>query len=99
MPGTPLVSKHETTVRRGNTPKRVVVVGGGPAGMTTSLLLARAGHRVALLERARELGGLWACVLDDDGFYQCENSCKVYQSSHHTCPALFEMIGTRWQDH
>ncbi len=67
--------------------------------MTTSLLLARAGHGVTLLERARELGGLWACVLDGDGFYRGENSCKVYQSSYHTCPALFEMIGTRWQDH
>ncbi len=77
----------------------MIVVGGGPSGMTTSLLLARAGHQVTLLERGRELGGLWACVLDADGFYRCENSCKVYQSSYHTSPALFEMIGTRWQEH
>jgi flavin-dependent dehydrogenase len=31
----------------------VVVVGAGPAGATTALLLARRGHRVALVDRAR----------------------------------------------
>ncbi len=67
--------------------------------MTAALLLARAGHRVTILERERELGGLWACRLDDEGRYLTENSCKVYQSSYRTTPALFEMIGTRWQDH
>jgi uncharacterized protein with NAD-binding domain and iron-sulfur cluster len=67
--------------------------------MTASLLLARAGHRVQLIERAPELGGLWSCLLDADGFYLGENSCKVYQSSYRTSPALFEMIGTRWQNH
>ena len=37
--------------------------------------------------------------LDADGHYQGENSCKVFQSSYHSAPALFRLIGTRWQDH
>jgi hypothetical protein len=67
--------------------------------MTAALLLARSGHRVRLFEAASELGGLWAARLDADGHYQGENSCKVFQSSYQSAPALFRMLGTRWQDH
>jgi 2,4-dienoyl-CoA reductase-like NADH-dependent reductase (Old Yellow Enzyme family)/thioredoxin reductase len=38
-------------------PKRVAVVGGGPAGMETARIAAQRGHTVVLYERARELGG------------------------------------------
>ncbi len=38
--------------------KRIVVVGGGPGGMEYALTAARRGHRVTLLEREKELGGL-----------------------------------------
>src|SRR5437868_302189 len=36
-----------------NDPLDVIVVGGGPAGSTTSTLIAKAGYRVRLFERAR----------------------------------------------
>ena len=38
-------------------PKRVVVIGGGPAGIQASARLAERGHRVTLLEEGAELGG------------------------------------------
>lgn len=38
-------------------PKRVLVVGGGPAGMECARILAERGHRVALYEKGAELGG------------------------------------------
>jgi 2,4-dienoyl-CoA reductase-like NADH-dependent reductase (Old Yellow Enzyme family) len=43
-------------------PKRVVVVGGGPAGLEAAWVAAARGHRVTLLERGEELGGAirWA---------------------------------------
>jgi len=37
--------------------KRVVVVGGGPAGLEAAWVAAARGHRVVLLERAARLGG------------------------------------------
>ena len=47
----------------------VVVVGGGPAGMSAALAAARNGAKVALLERYNHLGGLasggMVLVLDD----------------------------------
>ena len=38
-------------------PKKVLVVGGGPAGMQAAVVAARRGHRVVLYEKGSELGG------------------------------------------
>ena len=39
------------------TPRRVVVVGGGPAGLEAAHTAAERGHRVVLLEKGKKLGG------------------------------------------
>lgn len=38
-------------------PKRVLIVGAGPGGLATALLLAQAGLQVRILERASQVGG------------------------------------------
>jgi len=50
---------HETELVYGPAlvPKRVAVVGGGPAGLMCARVAAMRGHRVVLYERAAELGG------------------------------------------
>jgi NADPH-dependent 2,4-dienoyl-CoA reductase/sulfur reductase-like enzyme len=47
----------EPEAGRSARPKRVLVVGGGPAGMETARVAAERGHRVALIERTEHLGG------------------------------------------
>jgi len=39
------------------TPRTVLVVGGGPAGMKAAVTAAERGHKVTLVERGRRLGG------------------------------------------
>ena len=50
---------HETELvySPAETPKRVAVVGAGPAGLSASLVAAERGHDVVLFDRAEEIGG------------------------------------------
>lgn len=50
---------HETefALEPAAAPKRVAVVGGGPAGLATAVSAASRGHQVTLFERNAELGG------------------------------------------
>ena len=41
-------------------PKRVLVVGGGPAGLEAARIAAERGHRVTLVEKSQRLGGQFA---------------------------------------
>ncbi len=50
--------ERESALRPATRKKRVVVVGGGVAGMETARIAAERGHSVTLYERGDELGGL-----------------------------------------
>ncbi|MDR5894132.1 NADPH-dependent 2,4-dienoyl-CoA reductase [Halomonas mongoliensis] len=50
---------HETelVIEPARAPRRIAVVGGGPAGLAAAVTAARRGHAVTLFERSAELGG------------------------------------------
>ncbi|HEX6391887.1 MAG TPA: mycofactocin system FadH/OYE family oxidoreductase 2 [Acidimicrobiales bacterium] len=53
----PRTGRESAAVAAPGQSRRVVVVGGGPAGMQAAVTAAERGHRVVLLERQARLGG------------------------------------------
>ena len=55
------------TANREKQPKRVVIVGAGPGGLATAMLLARSGVDVTVVEKQARVGGRTA-TLEQDGY-------------------------------
>ncbi len=57
--------ERELAAPRAPRAKRVMVIGGGPAGLEAARVAAERGHRVTLVERSAQLGGAlrWASIL------------------------------------
>lgn len=74
------LSGHETTMKitKSDSPKNVVVVGGGVAGLETAWLAAACGHKVTLLEKTDKLGGqiVYGCVPPKKG--ELSRAVKYY---------------------
>ncbi len=63
------------------TPKNILVVGGGPAGCEAAIRLAHRGHRVTLAERRHNLGGLLSLAQNVPTRYEFTNLIAYYQAA------------------
>lgn len=52
-----LTSENEETIKTASNPKKVLIVGGGPAGMEAAYVLSKRRHDVTLAEKSDKLGG------------------------------------------
>jgi 3-(3-hydroxy-phenyl)propionate hydroxylase len=59
----------------------VVIIGGGPVGVTAALLLARHGVRSLILERHRDIYPLPRAVVVDDEIRRILQSVGVHENS------------------
>ena len=50
--------ENEDTLKLSNTKKKILVIGGGPAGMEAAYVAKKRGHHVVLCDQNEELGGL-----------------------------------------
>ncbi len=50
-------NETELTVDTAATPKKIAVVGAGPAGLSAALTAAECGHKVTLFDKANDIGG------------------------------------------
>lgn len=87
------LSRFASTPRRtgDGAPQRVVVVGGGIAGLATAALLASRGHSVDLLEKNDDLGGRVGSV-ERDGF-RFDTGASWYLMPE-VFEHFFELLGT-----
>ncbi|MFC1910225.1 FAD-dependent oxidoreductase [Chloroflexota bacterium] len=66
-------------------PKKIMIIGGGIAGMQAADILSMRGHDVSLYEREQELGGQWniACHLPDKkGYYSVIERLTQSMNNH-----------------
>lgn len=62
-------------------PKQVVVVGGGPAGLSAALTAAENGHRVSLLEKSDRLGGQFLLAQQVPGKEEFAETIRYFSKS------------------
>lgn len=69
----------------------IIVVGAGPAGLTAAWLLAKFGHKVTIVEKAKSLGGCHR-VLRYNGKFT-EHGPRVYSTSYKTLQRIIGDMG------
>src|SRR5918997_7232281 len=82
--------------------KRVVIVGGGFAGLTAAKRVADAGHEVVVLEKREVLGGKWSSWKNEQGDW-IESGLHVFFGAYQEIYDLMRELSTYenilWKEH
>jgi 2,4-dienoyl-CoA reductase-like NADH-dependent reductase (Old Yellow Enzyme family)/thioredoxin reductase len=62
-------------------PKKVLIAGGGPAGMSAALYMSRRGHKITLAEKTGGLGGQFALAWQAPGKEKMKEGFEAMQRS------------------
>jgi phytoene desaturase len=76
--------------------RTVIIVGAGPGGLTTAMILARRGYRVRVFEKAAEVGGRNAPLRAGAYTFDTGPTFLVVPDVLHE---VFDLAGARVQDH
>jgi 2,4-dienoyl-CoA reductase-like NADH-dependent reductase (Old Yellow Enzyme family)/thioredoxin reductase len=79
----------ETTAK----PSKVLIAGGGPAGMSAALYLTRRGHQVTLAEKTDQLGGQFALAWQAPGKEKMKQGLDSIESNLRT--HLYSLVMNR----
>jgi NADPH-dependent 2,4-dienoyl-CoA reductase/sulfur reductase-like enzyme len=101
-----LSETKKKSIRPPGTPRKVAVIGGGPAGMQAAITAAERGHKVTLYERESDLGGLmrhtdlteWKWAYRDFKDYLVRQTHKAGVEVHLNTRATPEMIRAKGYD-
>jgi squalene-associated FAD-dependent desaturase len=74
---------------------RVVVVGGGFAGLAAATRLADSGHHVTLLERRPILGGRAYSIVDEETGVRVDNGQHLFMGCYRATRAFLARIGSK----
>lgn len=72
---------HETelNIKLTESPKKIAVVGAGPAGLSFAVTAAQRGHRVVLYEKAFDIGGQFNIALQIPGKQEFEETLRYFR--------------------
>lgn len=72
---------HETelNIKLAQSPKKIAVVGAGPAGLSFAVTAAQCGHRVVLYEKAFDIGGQFNIALQIPGKQEFEETLRYFR--------------------
>lgn len=88
----PFVGKEGTMqLKKTNTPKNIIVIGGGPAGLECAWLLAKRGHDVTLYEKDGVLGGQYRIAAYPSGKTDLVKPINYYHTMGKKYGVTFKM--------